>query len=101
MIGLMGSKARDAVAARVRVSGRVQGVFFRAETVRAARREGVFGWVRNCHNGTVEAVFVGPQQAVASVISWCRHGPTLAQVDNIDIEYFEPDELPTSFEIRY
>jgi acylphosphatase len=75
------------VSARVIISGRVQGVFFRVETQRAAERYGVFGWVRNRPDGTVEAVFEGQQQAVDAMLNWCRQGPGSARVDNIDVSW--------------
>lgn len=93
--------SNETVAVRLKISGRVQGVFFRAETVQAARNAGVVGWVRNCRDGTVEAELLGSRQGVAAVIAWCRHGPALAQVDNLKIEYFDPDDIPASFDIRY
>ena len=73
------------VRARVIVSGRVQGVFFRMETRRAAERHGVFGWVKNRADGTVEAVFEGDKEKVDAVIDWCRRGPRHADVQGIDI----------------
>ena len=61
--------------ARVVVSGRVQGVFFRAECERRARELGVAGYVRNLRDGGVEAAFEGPDQAVQHLLDWSRHGP--------------------------
>ena len=69
------------------ISGRVQGVFFRMETQRAAERFGVFGWVRNRPGGTVEAVFEGEQQAVDAVLQWCKEGPNLAVVKNVEVKW--------------
>jgi len=70
---------------RVIIRGRVQGVFFRMETRRAAERHGVFGWVKNRADGTVEAVFEGEPQRVDTVIDWCRRGPRHADVQGVDI----------------
>ena len=67
------------------ISGRVQGVFFRMETQRAADRHGVFGWVKNRADGTVEAVFEGDKEKVDAVIEWCRRGPRHADVQGVDI----------------
>ena len=67
------------------IRGRVQGVFFRMETQRAAERLGVFGWVKNRADGTVEAVFEGEKEKVDAVIDWCRQGPRHADVKGVDI----------------
>ena len=56
------------------ISGRVQGVFFRMETKRAADRFGVAGWVKNQRDGTVEAMFEGDQDKVDAVLEWCNEG---------------------------
>jgi len=77
------------------ISGRVQGVFFRMETKRAADRYGVFGWVKNRANGTVEAVFEGDKKKVDAVIDWCRQGPRHADVQGVDI-----DEAPYTGEFK-
>lgn len=70
--------------------GRVQGVFFRAETERRARSLHLAGWVRNNRDGTVEAVFEGERERVESMIDWCRRGPALAEVDGVDVDWEEP-----------
>ena len=62
------------VRAHVIISGKVQGVFFRAETRRTAVQLGLHGWVRNMADGNVEAVFEGPQRAVDRAVEWCRRG---------------------------
>jgi acylphosphatase len=75
--------------AHIFVSGRVQGVFFRQKTRQRAQNFGVKGWVRNLPDGRVEAVFEGEEDAVAMLVDWCRHGPSYAKVENIDVD-FEP-----------
>ena len=75
---------------RVVVSGQVQGVFFRDTCRRQARSHSVTGWVRNCPDGTVEAVFEGEPQAVEAMITWARKGPPAAQVDRVDVVEEEP-----------
>jgi acylphosphatase len=70
---------------RVRISGRVQGVGFRAFTQRHAEARGVSGWVRNCRNGDVEAVFAGSEHAVTALCETCRRGPLHAQVERLEI----------------
>jgi acylphosphatase len=76
--------------ARVRVQGRVQGVFFRVETRDRARSLGLAGWVRNCADGTVEAVFEGDPERVQSMVDWCSRGPSGARVDDVDVAWEDP-----------
>jgi acylphosphatase len=76
--------------ARVRVTGLVQGVFFRAETRDRARSLGVNGWVRNVEDGSVEAVFEGERGRVERLVDWCRRGPRGARVDRVDVQWEEP-----------
>jgi acylphosphatase len=73
----------------VRVHGRVQGVFFRVETRDRARSLGLTGWVRNCADGAVEAVFEGERERVESMIDWCRRGPSGARVESVDVKWEE------------
>jgi acylphosphatase len=75
---------------RVRVRGRVQGVFFRAETRARAESLGLAGWVRNAPDGSVEAVFEGEPERVESMIEWCRRGPGGAIVDDVETVSEEP-----------
>jgi len=72
---------------RVRITGKVQGVFFRWSTSEEARRLGVTGWVRNLPDGSVEALFQGPKTAVEAIIAWCRQGPPKARVDGLELQY--------------
>ncbi len=65
---------------RVVISGRVQGVWFRGWTEDQACRRGLDGWVRNRRDGSVEAVFQGPPEAVAEMIAACHQGPPMARV---------------------
>jgi acylphosphatase len=83
------------------ISGRVQGVFFRVETQRAAEGFGVFGWVRNKRDGSVEAVFEGRQQNVEAALNWCRQGPRMARVDEVTIDWQDYTGEFKSFEITY
>ena len=68
----------------VLVRGRVQGVGFRYDTAIRARSLGLAGWMRNRSDGTVEAVFEGPSDRVASLVDWCRRGPAGARVDAVE-----------------
>lgn len=81
------------------VTGRVQGVFYRASTVDQARRLGVQGWVRNRRDGSVEVVAQGAPQAVQALIDWARRGPVRARVDSVQIREV-PTESFTGFEQR-
>lgn len=72
------------------IGGRVQGVFFRQETMRKARAAGVDGWVRNLADGRVEAAFEGGRQAVESLIGWAHGGPPLAHVTGVDVRWEDP-----------
>ena len=83
------------------ISGRVQGVFFRVETQRAAEGFGVFGWVRNKRDGTVEAIFEGAQQNVDAVLDWCRQGPSMSRVDNVDVNWQDYTGKFKSFDITF
>ena len=74
----------------VTVSGRVQGVFYRATCARLAREKGLAGIVRNRPDGGVEAVFEGPPDAVEAMVAWCRQGPELARVDQVELRDEEP-----------
>jgi acylphosphatase len=84
---------------RVIVHGRVQGVFFRDTARRLAQARGLGGWVRNAPDGTVEAVFEGPADAVESMVGWCREGPRGAAVERLDVSEEEPEGL-SEFRIR-
>lgn len=84
---------------RVWVSGRVQGVAFRASARRQARAAGVDGWVRNLADGRVEAVFEGDPGAVESMLAWCREGPSYARVERVEVREESP-EGAAGFEVR-
>ncbi|MEO8187341.1 MAG: acylphosphatase [Burkholderiaceae bacterium] len=72
-------------ALHVRIAGLVQGVGFRYTLCREARRLQLAGWVRNCNDGSVEAVVVGDDGALQRLVKWARHGPAGARVDSIEI----------------
>jgi len=83
------------------VSGRVQGVWFRVNTKQKAEQLGVTGWVKNTHDGRVEAIFEGEESSIKEMIEWCHRGPPQAKIDNVEID----DQMPTNgfdgFSIRY
>ncbi len=87
--------------AHVIIHGRVQGVFFRLETQKAARQRGVNGWVRNLPGGTVEALMEGSKEAVESLLEWCGRGPRLARVDKLDITRESYTGEYYKFEVTY
>lgn len=76
---------------RIQLSGRVQGVFFRASCAQRAEELGLSGWVRNVAGGGVEVTFEGTESSVEQMVSWCREGPPLARVDGFEVV----DETPT------
>ena len=88
-----------AIRRHVVVHGNVQGVFFRDSTRDEAQRRGVSGWVRNCSDGTVEAVFEGDSGAVEALVDFARSGPSRADVARVDITEEEPQGLER-FEVR-
>lgn len=85
--------------AHVYVSGRVQGVYFRATTRDRAQEVGVDGWVRNLGDGRVEAVFEGSKEAIDEMVSFCHEGSPAANVAEVEVSY-EPPEGLAGFEIR-
>ncbi len=78
---------------RVVVRGRVQGVGYRAWAEYAALKRGLEGWVRNRHDGAVEAVFAGPARTVGEMVEICRSGPPGAWVDALDHQEADPADL--------
>jgi acylphosphatase len=81
----MGAEHGDRRAVRVRIQGSVQGVGFRYWTERVATELGLTGWVRNRRDGSVEALFCGPSEAVAQMLERCRKGPRSARVTAVEI----------------
>jgi acylphosphatase len=73
--------------AHILVSGKVQGVYFRQNTLIVATEHGVMGWVRNLPDGRVEAILEGEQENVSKVIKWCHRGPPEARVDDLNVKY--------------
>ncbi|MGD8520143.1 MAG: acylphosphatase [Desulfobacterales bacterium] len=92
---------KDKTRAHAIISGRVQGVFFRMETMRAARRIGVFGWVRNLRDGNVEAVFEGDKTRIDAILDWCKEGPPHAHVTDVKVDWQEYTGEFESFVITY
>jgi len=87
--------------AHVYVSGRVQGVFFRATTRREARKRGVTGWVKNLPDGRVEAVFEGDEGSVEEMVEFCHQGSPSASVEDVDVEWRDHKGEFSDFSIQY
>ena len=90
----------DRTRARVRISGRVQGVFFRDSTREKAQELGLLGYVKNTPDGDVEAVFEGPKEGVEEMVRWCGQGPPQASVENVDVDHEPAQGDLTGFEVR-
>ena len=89
------------VRAHVFIRGRVQGVYFRQNTMIVATRHGVMGWVHNLKDGRVEAVLEGNEMDVNEVIEWCYAGPPKATVDDVDINYEKYTGEFREFKVNY
>jgi acylphosphatase len=85
---------------RAIVSGRVQGVAYRASTAAKARQLGLAGWVKNLANGNVELEAEGSPDQVAALVTWCHHGPPSARVDQVAVEELAPMG-GDDFDVRY
>ena len=72
------------VLIELRISGKVQGVYYRASTKAKAEELGLRGWVKNERNGDVSVRVQGPEQQVEQLVAWCAEGPRLARVDHIE-----------------
>ncbi|MEK6195501.1 MAG: acylphosphatase [Deltaproteobacteria bacterium] len=83
------------------ITGRVQGVFFRMETQRVARSHNVNGWVRNKADGSVEAVFEGDEADVKAAFNWCRQGPPISRVDDVQVFWQDYVGEFIGFEVTY
>jgi len=83
----------------VRISGRVQGVGFRYATRAAAVRLGLSGWVRNLPDGRVEALFCGDENTLEEMLDWCRIGPPLAEVTQVEHEWRSQEQPYSRFQI--
>jgi acylphosphatase len=89
------------VRCHIFVSGKVQGVFFRQNTLEKAKTLGLKGWVRNTQDGRVEAIFEGEKEKVKKILEWVKSGPPLARVENVEIRFEDFKGEFDDFEIRY
>jgi len=92
---------KERVLARVMITGRVQGVWFRGRARDTAQSLGLCGYVRNLPDGRVEAVFEGPAQKVQQAIAWCHRGPRLAHVTSVDVEWGDAGGEHADFTVSY
>ncbi|MGW8248064.1 MAG: acylphosphatase [Acidiferrobacterales bacterium] len=85
------------------VTGRVQGVFYRASTLEVANRMGLLGWVRNREDGSVELVACGEEAVLKQLEQWLWQGPKFAQVAGVQVNMIDPEEVKgfADFSIRY
>lgn len=83
------------------ITGRVQGVFYRQSTCETAARLGLTGWVRNLPDGSVEALFEGPQATVEQALCWCRQGPPRATVTAVEVTWLDGPAECADFRTRY
>jgi len=91
----------DKARVHIFVSGRVQGVFFRENTRKRAKKLGIKGWVRNLPDGRVEAVFEGKKDKIEELVNWAKKGPMFAKVDGVEVILEEYKEEFDNFEIKY
>ncbi|HUM12690.1 MAG TPA: acylphosphatase [Myxococcaceae bacterium] len=89
----------DRSAVHLLVSGRVQGVAFRARAVSEATRLGLSGWIRNRMDGTVEARAEGPPEAIETFVAWCHQGPPAAQVEDVRVTPVSPTGVDRGFQV--
>lgn len=85
---------------RAIITGRVQGVSYRATAGEEARRLGVVGWVRNRPDGAVEIEAEGPADAITALLVWCEQGPPAARVARVAVEELAPTGAETTFATR-
>jgi acylphosphatase len=85
---------------RVVVTGKVQGVWFRAWTVEEAAKRRLRGWVRNRRDGSVEALFAGDPGKVDEMVKVCHEGPPLAQVATVNAQDASDETIPEGFDQR-
>jgi acylphosphatase len=86
---------------RLKISGRVQGVYFRASALQQAQKLGLTGWVMNCSDGSVEALAEGARAKLDELIAWCRLGPSGARVTNVAIKWESPEHGFRGFTIKH
>ncbi len=91
--------AEDRIRRRIVAHGQVQGVFFRAGVKEQADAYGIAGWARNRADGSMEASFEGPENAVEQLVAWCADGPEKARVNRLDVMEEAPQGV-AGFRVR-
>ncbi len=91
----------EKIRAHIIVSGRVQGVYFREQMRKGAKKLNVSGWVKNLEDGRVEAIFEGEKGKVEKIIDWVKQGPAFAKVKDIELEWQEYRGEFKNFKVRH
>ena len=86
---------------RLKIYGRVQGVFYRENIKNQATMLGLVGWVKNCPDKTVEIVVEGEEKDLKKLVEWCKVGPKFAEVMSVEEEWGEAEENFDNFKIVY
>ena len=92
---------KEIISARLLITGKVQGVYFRFNMQQIAKKNSVVGWVRNLPDGQVEALLSGNKIDVNNVVQWSKKGPENSRVDEVKIEYGEQGEEYSDFVIQH
>ncbi|MDP6107773.1 MAG: acylphosphatase [Candidatus Brocadiia bacterium] len=95
------SRAGEQLRAEVVISGRVQGVWLRDHTCEMAESMGLSGYVRNRHDGAVEAAFEGPTPKVRAAVAWCHRGPPMARVESVKVTWAGATGDRSGFRVRF
>jgi len=98
---MKGISMANKIQIKVTIKGKVQGVFYRAETKNTAEKFGIKGYVKNLPDGSVGAVFEGDSPVVTQMIEWCNKGPAAARVENVLVEQIYELSNFKTFNIRY
>ena len=85
----------------MRITGKVQGVWYRDSTRTRANRLGLRGWVRNCSDGSVELLAERAEVSLQQLVNWCREGPPAARVDGLEPTWSAPSGEFEQFSVRY
>lgn len=84
---------------KMKIYGKVQGIFFRKSAKIEAERLGITGWIKNLDDGTVETTVGGDQEKLKKFVAWCKKGPPFAKVENVEVAWSEDSPDGEGFEI--
>ena len=87
--------------AKLHIFGTVQGVFYRTSAIKEAKSLTIVGWIKNRADSSVECIAEGTKSNLEQFITWCKDGPTHAKVERIDVEWLDPTNEFSNFEIKY